>query len=215
MQYWWKPCAIPPYSPFPPSAAKLARSMANTQSPVSDTQRPLHWLDDASLLHVEPHIRDWLFDESSLTRRLTALARSEFDVLPLREGWQTLRDDECLELGLPLSSRGWAREVLLRGHGEAWVYARSVAGESALRADGFALSSLGTRSLGELLFSDRAFSRGALKAAHYPGDSLPFDTDRTLWARRSLFQRNALGVLVMEVFLPALWVADANAASSE
>ncbi|GGJ94233.1 chorismate--pyruvate lyase family protein [Pseudomonas matsuisoli] len=174
-----------------------------------NTRPAPQWLAADQMLHVEPREREWLFNEDSLTRRLTALAEGEFSVLPLKEGWQTLRSDECEELGLPHASCGWAREVLLRGHGEGWVYARSVAGESALRADGFDLASLGTRSLGELLFSDRAFSRGELKAAGYPPAWLPFPNDATLWARRSVFRRNALGVLVMEVFLPAFWAAEA------
>ena len=52
----------------------------------------------------------------------------------LCEGWQPLRDDECAALDLPQASIGWVREVYLRGHGQPWVYARSVAARSAGRA---------------------------------------------------------------------------------
>jgi chorismate--pyruvate lyase len=167
------------------------------------------------MLHVEPGIRDWLFDKDSLTRRLTALAQGAFDVYLLHEGWQPLRDDECQVLGLPNQSTGWAREVLLRGNQVPWVFARSVAGKIALQAEGFDLESLGTRSLGELLFSDAAFARGPLSASRQPYPSQLEQDGPDLWARRSLFQRKSLGVLVMEVFLPALWDANANASSSE
>eukprot|EP01030_Chromulinospumella_sphaerica_P008142 gene8142-7968_t len=91
-----------------------------------------------SLLHPlpTPPALDWLFDEGSLTRRLTHLSNDGFSVTPLYEGWQPLRDDECAALDLPVASIGWVREVYLRGHGQAWVFARSVAARSALQGDG-------------------------------------------------------------------------------
>ena len=87
-----------------------------------------------------------------------------------------------------------------------WVFARSVAARRALEGSGFELGKLGSRSLGELLFSDRAFVRGELQACRYPAAWLP-DTVRAeqLWGRRSCFRRDGLGVLVAEVFLPAFW----------
>lgn len=151
-------------------------------------------------------VRDWLFDQGSLTRRLTALSNDAFSVTPLEEGWQTLRADECLALGIPAGSQGWVREVYLRGHGEIWVFARSVAARSALEGSGLDLHQLGSRSLGELLFSDRAFDRGAIEVTRYPAPLLPAAVrDDRLWARRSCFSRGELGVLVAEIFLPALW----------
>lgn len=141
-----------------------------------------------------------------MTRRLTALSDGAFSVLPLLEGWQTLRKDECTALDLPEDSRGWVREVYLRGHQQPWVFARSVAAHSALEPGGLNLEALGTRSLGELLFCDHAFERGPLQICHYPRDWLP-EADRAdhLWARRSRFVRGTLSVLVAEVFLPPLW----------
>ena len=66
----------------------------------------------------------------------------------------------------------------------------------------------GTRSLGELLFCDQAFKRGALQVCHYPRQWLPAaDQADALWGRRSRFERGALSVLVAEVFLPNLWAA--------
>ncbi len=153
-------------------------------------------------------LRDWLFDQGSLTRRLSGLAAGAFDVAPLTQGWQPLRDEECAALDVAAGSQGWVREVFLRGHGQPWVFARSVAARAALENSGFALEALGSRSLGELLFSDQAFARGELQACVYPAEWLPGEqADAGLWARRSCFRRGALGVLVAEVFLPALWRA--------
>ena len=153
-------------------------------------------------------ILDWLFNQDSLTRRLTSLAEGEFSVTPLLEGWQALRDDECTALDLPRASEGWVREVYLRGHDDKWVFARSVAARSALQAGGLSMEELGTRSLGELLFSDPAFERGPLQICRYPANWLPTpDRAEGLWARRSCFSRGPLRILVAEVFLPALWTA--------
>ena len=156
----------------------------------------------------DEHTLNWLFDQGSLTLRLTALSDDNFSVLPLFEGWQTLREDECAALDLPGNSRGWVREVYLCGHQQPWVFARSVACQSALEAGGLHMDELGTRSLGQLLFSDQAFKRGALQVCHYPREWLPqADQVDTLWARRSRFVRGELSVLVAEVFLPKLWAA--------
>jgi chorismate--pyruvate lyase len=106
------------------------------------------------------------------------------------------------------------REVYLRGHGEAWVFARSVAARSALQGDGLHMDELGSRSLGELLFCDQAFQRRAIEVCHYPQEWLPGEARAPdLWGRRSRFDRGALSVLVAEIFLPSLW--DAARAQSE
>jgi len=153
-------------------------------------------------------ILDWLFDKGSLTRRLTRLSNDGFSVTPLFEGLQLLRADECAALGLAAGSEGWVREVYLRGHGEAWVFARSVASRSALQGDGLRMDELGSRPLGELLFCDHAFQRRAIEVCRYPQEWLPAEL-RTpdLWGRRSRFDRGALSVLVAEIFLPSLWRA--------
>jgi chorismate--pyruvate lyase len=156
-------------------------------------------------------VYSWLFvNQDSLTQRLVELSANTFSVLPLSEGWQCLRNDECAALNVAAGSQGWVREVFLRGHEQPWVFARSVAARSALDDSSMGLDQLGSRSLGELLFSDRAFARGPLQACHYPADWLPLGVRaENLWARRSCFSRGALNVLVAEVFLPAFWAAAA------
>lgn len=168
---------------------------------------PPRWLSAAQLHPVPtPLLRNWLFDQGSLTRRLTALSADRFAVQPLQQGWQVLRADECAALRVPAGSMGWVREVFLLGIGQPWVFARSVAARQALEGSGFELGKLGSRSLGELLFSDRAFARGELQACRYPAAWLPPQVRaEQLWGRRSCFRRDGLGVLVAEVFLPAFW----------
>jgi len=165
------------------------------------------WLG-ADQLYPAPsaELTDWLFDSGSLTRRLTALSTGHFAVTPLEEGWQVLREDECAALGVVPGSEGWVREVYLLGAQQPWVFARSVAAREALEGFAPVLAELGRRPLGELLFSDAAFQRGPIQAGRYPADWLPSEVRREgLWGRRSCFWREALGVLVAEIFLPPLW----------
>jgi len=191
-------------------AASLACNPIPTVPNESPQYPAVHWAPhDARLAaRTQALTLDWLFDQGSLTRRLIRLSADHFSVTPLFEGWQPLRDDECLALGLAAGSEGWVREVYLRGHGEPWVFARSVAGRQALRNDGLDLEALGSRSLGELLFCDQGFVRQAIEVCHYPSAWLPAEQAAdNLWGRRSRFDRGALGVLVAEVFLPGLWHA--------
>jgi len=149
---------------------------------------------------------DWWLDPDSLTRRLTRLAAGEFAVRVLQAGWQRLRADECAALDVAADSTGWVREVYLLGHGQPWVFARSVAAQSALHATTFAMERIGETSLGEVLFCNPHFTRGPLQLCHYPAACLPPEVRAPdLLARRSCFTRDALRVLVTEVGLPALW----------
>lgn len=160
---------------------------------------------------LQEPIRQWLFDEGSLTRRLTWLSGDQFSIVPVHEGWQPLRDDECLALGLSTGEPGWVREVFLHGRGQPWVFARSVASRQALARGGLDMESLGSRSLGELLFCDQAFTRHPIEVCRYPRAWMPApEPTQPLWARRSRFERDGLSLLVAEVFLPALWQAAAK-----
>lgn len=207
--YW--PCQQ--YASNPGKHAKLATSLAcikHTDVPYETPQAAaVAWLPSSQLAaDVAQPTLDWLFDQGSLTRRLTRLSNDHFSVTPLFEGWQALRDDECQALGLAPGEEGWVREVYLRGHGQPWVFARSVAGRSALERGGLDLETLGSRSLGELLFCDQAFVRHPIEVCRYPQAWLPPEVRHgDLWARRSRFARGGLDLLVAEVFLPTLWQA--------
>ena len=156
-------------------------------------------------------LNDWLFDEHSLTQRLSRLCKVGFVVQPLNEGWQQLSADECSTLNLAPDSTGWVREVFLCDGMQPWVFARSVAGKAQLLEANFDLSQLGNRSLGQLLFNQPAFSRGPLQICQLPIAQLPVIAQQPsagqqqVWARRSCFKKESLGVLVAEVFLPKFW----------
>ena len=158
-----------------------------------------------------PELNAWLFDQNSLTQRLSALCQIGFVVQPLNEGWQSLSLDECAALNLAPHSIGWVREVFLCDGSQPWVFARSVAGQAELQQANFDLSQLGSRSLGQLLFNEQAFSRGPLQICQLSVRQLPVVAQQQsagqqlVWARRSCFKKDSLGVLVAEVFLPKFW----------
>ncbi len=167
-----------------------------------------HW-QTAPTPHAQ--LNDWLFDQGSLTQRLTQLCRTAFTVKVIDEGWHTLTADECQALAITPGSCGWVREVFLCDGEQPWIFARSVAGQTALQSSDFAISELGTRSLGATLFSQHAFKRGPMYIQRLDCAQLPISVQHYtqqqphVWARRSCFTKNALGILVAEVFLPQLW----------
>ena len=168
-------------------------------------QQP-YWQAASRLDESDALTRQWLFDQQSLTRRLSALSDQAFSVIPLKQAQERLREDECTALHLPPQSLGWVREVYLCGHDEPWVFARSVASLKTFNRPELDLGGLGARSLGERLFSDPAFTRGPLEACHYPKHWLPTAVQQpNLWARRSCFSQGSAHILVTEVFLPAFW----------
>ncbi|MFJ3486122.1 chorismate--pyruvate lyase family protein [Pseudomonas sp. NPDC090202] len=150
--------------------------------------------------------RDWLFDRSSLTRRLRKLSDGEFQVIPLCETEGPILPEECRALGLQPGSTGWIREVYLVGFGRPWVYARSVIDHRDVEASDSALLQLGNAPLGSLLFGEKPYKRSEIEVCRYHDDGQSDSRSvYPLWARRSVFSRGQSRVLVHEMFLPALW----------
>lgn len=170
-------------------------------------QLVIKWLEASELVgQLSTQEYEWLFNDHSLTQRLTELSHNQFSVEVLREQWQSLRMDEYMALQADTSQQGWVREVLLKGGGEPWVYARSVAMQTGLNNPQCDLTTMGNKPLGSVLFMDEHFKRTPLEVAYYPKVLLPeVYQDVSLWGRRSNFINEDLNVLVQEVFLPAFW----------
>jgi chorismate--pyruvate lyase len=181
-------------------------------------------------------MRGWLTDRGSLTLRLKQTSK-RFQVVRLAQGRSRVCIDEaaCLvpaavrsagkKAGRSASPRTLGflvREVLLECDGRPTVFAHSVIDARALAGGWRWLAGLGTRPLGEALFSDPRVRRGPLAfrqlrapdprylhaASALAARGLPVPSG--LWARRSVFSAGQWQLLVTEVFLPA--VADLEAA---
>jgi len=161
---------------------------------------------------------DWLWDDSSLTRRLRARCSGDFRVRVLGQRRRRLLPEEAELLQTPLHLTAIIREVLLCCQGHPWVFARTVIPLSTVRGPQWRLTRLGSRPLGEALFTDRRVSRGALLPVHVlPGQRLhrivgALSEWQPLWGRRSLFwYPDNKPLLVTEIFLPQMWRAMAEA----
>lgn len=156
-------------------------------------------------------LRGWLSDRGSLTRRLKA-RHADFKVRPVARGFAPPFFDEARPLGLRPHMHAYVRDVVLLGGGRPRVFAHSVLPRAGLRGGWNGITRLGTKPLGEALFTDprvrrlgltvrRLDARHPLYRAARPHAA---DNARYLWARRSVFCLGGSPLLVTEVFLPTL-----------
>ena len=158
--------------------------------------------------------KDWVTRGGSLTRHLGTLG--DVTVRPMRESVGIAWDDEARALGIARRAPVWIREVVLAVGGVAVVAAHSVTPLAASRGVWQAMRRLRTRPLAELLYDDSTVARSALVSrrvdgAHPlyrlavkalpPGSRVP----HAFIARRSVFGRHRLPLMVTECFLPAMW----------
>jgi len=156
-------------------------------------------------------LRPWLSDHGSLTQRLKSHCAT-FRVVPLATGLARPNPDEYALLGMAPGSRAYVREVMLLCDGVPVVFAHSVLPHPGLRGGWNGITQLGSRSLGEALFSNHRIERQPLAYRCVRHDHPLFRTiaehqvpaASSLWARRSVFCLNRHPLLVTEVFLPAL-----------
>lgn len=167
------------------------------------------WRQGAHLQRQMPgSLRDWLLDESSLTRRLQQSCAGNFHVELISLGWQRPLLDEAQTLGVRPWQRALIRQVRLWCDDQPWVFARTVIPMSSLRGRQRRLVHLGTRPLGAYLFADPALQRSPIQVARVDSGSrllaaCPL-SQATLWGRRSVFKLHNHPLLVSEFFLPAL-----------
>ena len=156
-------------------------------------------------------LRGWLSDRGSLTRRLKA-RHADFKVNPVTRGLMPPFFDEAEVLHLSPQMHAYVRDVLLIGGGHARVFAHSVLPRASQRGGWRGISRLGTKPLGEALFTDPRIRRLGLTSRRLDARNPLYRaarrhtglTARHLWARRSVFCLNGRPLLVTEVFLPAI-----------
>jgi chorismate--pyruvate lyase len=153
-------------------------------------------------------LRDWLRDRGSLTRRLQKASNNHFAVSVLKQRWERPRLDEARALNIPPHQLVLIREVILYGCDQPWVYARSVLPQNILSGRLRFLRRLGNKPLGALLFSNPAIKREPVVVQRYAPSQLPpalrQQSEQPLWGRYSIFRYGENGILVSEIFLPAL-----------
>lgn len=120
--------------------------------------------------------------------------------------------DEYALLDLRRGEKAYVREVLLSCHGRNVVFAHSVLPRPGLRGGWNGITRLGSRPLGEALFSNPRIRRASLAYLQIDARHPLYQAarrhqallTRSLWARRSVFTLNDRPLLVTEVFLPEI-----------
>ena len=156
-------------------------------------------------------IRDWLQESGSLTRRLKLLCGREFNVSLQYQHWARPTLNERLRLGIRDHDYAVIREVLLRRQGDVLVVARTVIPRHMLVGRQRHLISLGTKPLGEVIFSEPGLKRSDLEIATLKPQSFQhnlfpaYDINQTIWGRRTCYSIHRKPILISEIFLPALF----------
>ena len=158
------------------------------------------------LVQMPENLGPWLIDEGSLTRKLVALSKDQFEVQVLRQEVATPGAAEANALKMTQQTPVMIREVVLKGRGRPWVFARSILPMTTMTGRLAGLRTLSNQPLGELLFQDPSMTREPLEAACLPARILSVPAalaagDEPLWARRSVFFLDQKPLLVSEVFL--------------
>lgn len=157
---------------------------------------------------IPADILPWLFDSSSLTKRLLQRCPDDFRVEVLVQSVSRPTLDERRTLGIGLGKSALIREVILYCGEHAAVYARTVIPLSTLTGAQRCYANLGDRPLGAMLFSDRSMRRDEVEVTLLmPGDLLYANiacVDESVWGRRSVFRVGGKPLLVCEIFLPSV-----------
>lgn len=161
------------------------------------------WLSPQQLgqLTNSPEARSWLLERSSLTLRL----RRQHPGLAVRivnEGLGPLLPDEAIRLALPAHSQAWVREVTLHEGSLDLLQARTVIPNWSPANPWSELQRLGSRPLGEILFSDSGLERSEFEFTLGPGWRAPETPPAPArLARRCVYQRLGAPLLLTERFL--------------
>lgn len=157
-------------------------------------------------------MHEWLVDRGSLTARIKRGCRSAFRVRVLAQGRGRPHLEEARALGVHGGESALVREVQLLCGDTPWIFARTVIPNSTLRGPQRRLAHLGSRPLGEFLFSQRGMQRGELELARLTTRNGLFHKaaegveppPAEIWGRRSLFLLDHRPLLVAEFFLPTI-----------
>ncbi len=149
-------------------------------------------------------LKEWLLANGSLTKRLKGCGE-RFEVKVLGEDLLAPLEGEY-----PEQEQVWVREVLLCVDGVPWVFARTLIPSSLFSYKKKEFINLGTRSLGELLYSNNEFQQGKIELAQFSqhtrlmqlAKELDQGTKESLWGRRRQFRFQNQQMLVIESFLP-------------
>ncbi|MGR9107462.1 MAG: chorismate--pyruvate lyase family protein [Gammaproteobacteria bacterium] len=170
------------------------------------------WVRDRSGIQsqIPAEAASWIYETSSLTRRLKKNCGIDFRVGLLNQGWARPWPDEAQVLGMKPQRYALVREVQLFCSRRALIIARTVIPLDTLKGAQRRLSSLGTRPLGEVIFTYPALLRHRLDLTQVqlsdwnPEIRETLAIESSIWGRRTVYGIAGRKLLVCEFFLPAV-----------
>ncbi len=173
------------------------------------TQEP-HWKDShpGTKRNLSKDVHSWVYEQGSLTRRLRRHYGHTFTVEILFHRWKPAFPGECTLLGLPHQQYNLIREVLLHADGKPLILARTVLPEKTIKIAKRNLSHLGTRPLGEVIFSYPKLERLSLNISCIKQNQWTqnltrrVNVEQEIWGRRTVYAIHKQQLLVSEFFMP-------------
>jgi len=160
--------------------------------------------------NIPSPVRSWLYERASLTQRLRNTCGHAFQVRLLQQCRAKPFQGEAKTLQISNGQHALIREVLLQCDRQPLILARTIIPHRTLRGAHRRLSSLGTRPLGEVIFSYPRLQRLKLEVTHvlkrdWSAESMAeMAPDSGVWGRRTVYSLSGRKLLVCEFFLPAV-----------
>lgn len=160
--------------------------------------------------HLPEDVQSWAYETGSLTQRLRDYYGNTIAVTILFHQWRKPYLSEHRQLQLPLRRYALVREVMLHQNGNPLLLARTIIPEETIKVAHRNLSHLGTRPLGEVIFSYPDLERITMDLASISPAIWTSKAHRTakiiqpIWGRRTVYAIQKRPMLVSEFFLPEI-----------
>jgi chorismate lyase len=155
-------------------------------------------------------VQSWAYEAGSLTQRLRDYYGDTIAVSILFHQWRTPFLSERRQLHLSLSRFSLIREVMLHTNGKPLLLARTIIPEETIKVAHRNLAHLGTRPLGEVIFSYPDLERVTMDLALIEPITWTSQTQKNanisqaIWGRRTVYAIQKRPMLVSEFFLPEI-----------
>ena len=154
------------------------------------------------------NVQSWTYEPGSLTQRLRNCYGNAVAVKILFHQWRAPFLTERRLLRLPEHGYNLTREVMLHANGKPLILARTIIPAKTIKVAHRNLSHLGTRPLGEVIFSYPKLERMEMDvtlinpAAWSPSALNEAGINLPIWGRRTVYAIRHQQMLVSEFFLP-------------
>lgn len=159
--------------------------------------------------YLPENVQSWVYEADSLTQRLRTEYGTGVAVKILFQQWRSPFLSESQRLHLPCYRYSLIREVLLHIDSKPLILARTVLPQATIDIAQYKLSNLGTRPLGEVIFSYPNLARletdiCCIPEQHWAAKlKQQAGIEGEIWGRRTVYAIERQPMLVSEFFMPA------------